>query len=177
MPDRTRRIFKSRTSSQSEVRELLEFVFVGEILDPGQELWLVSPWISDVILLDNRAGSFNMVDPEWGPRELRLSDLLLTLMKKGQVINIVTSGDTHNQAFFGAMDEKVALAGLQQQFWSDRNRRYLHTKGMLTERGHLSGSMNFTYNGIELNDETVTFEVAPRDVALARLNYENYRHD
>lgn len=52
----TRRIFKSRTSRQSEVLDVLSSLLVAEIAQPSAELWIVSPWITDLDLLDNRTG-------------------------------------------------------------------------------------------------------------------------
>jgi phosphatidylserine/phosphatidylglycerophosphate/cardiolipin synthase-like enzyme len=50
----------------------------------------------------------------------------------------------------------------------------LHTKGVLTKRGLLIGSMNLTYNGLELNDEVVVFDTTLKSLAEARLNFESY---
>ena len=57
----TRRIFKSRTSRQSEVLDVLSSLLVAEIAQPSAELWIVSPWITDLDLLDNRTGRFDSV--------------------------------------------------------------------------------------------------------------------
>ena len=45
----------------------------------------------------------------------------------------------------------------------------------LTAAGLLSGSMNLTYSGLELNDELVLFETSPEAVAQARLAFRHYR--
>ena len=71
-----RRIFRSSSTSNAEIRELLESLFAAELLAPSRCLWLVSPWLSDLHLLDNRAGAFSALDPQWGSRQLRLADLL-----------------------------------------------------------------------------------------------------
>jgi hypothetical protein len=74
-------------------------MFVAEVLQPGEEIWLVSPWISNVVLIDNRAGSFDALNPEWGRREIRLADVLVTLMNQGAQVHIVTRGEASNNAF------------------------------------------------------------------------------
>jgi phosphatidylserine/phosphatidylglycerophosphate/cardiolipin synthase-like enzyme len=45
---------------------------------------------------------------------------------------------------------------------------------VLLKRGLLSGSMNLTYNGLELNDEMVVYDTAAKTLAEARLNFESY---
>lgn len=171
----SRRIFKSATASQHEVRELFQFVFLGELLNPGKSTWLVSPWISDVPILDNRSGAFNLVDPDWGSREITISDMLLSLMRRGQPVNIATRSLDHNKRFLSAMREKTENSGLGSKLWINDNANALHTKGLLTDRALLAGSMNFTYGGFELNDEVITFDVDLQQVAEARLNFYRYR--
>lgn len=61
----TRRIFKSAVTSQILIRELLQMMFLGELLAPGgQRAWLVNPWISNIVLLDNRATGFGTINPD-----------------------------------------------------------------------------------------------------------------
>jgi len=78
-----RRIFKTQTTGVTTIQELLQTMFVAEVLQPGDEIWIVSPWISNVVLIDNRSGSFDALNPEWGRREIRLADVLVTLMNHG----------------------------------------------------------------------------------------------
>ena len=53
-------------------------------------------------------------------------------------------------------------------------RKHLHTKGVLLKRGLLTGSMNLTHNGLELNDEMVVYDTTLKTIAEARLNFESY---
>lgn len=170
----SRRIFKSATTSQNLIRELLQFMMLGELLAPGGErAWLVSPWISDVTVLDNRAGGFTAINPEWGCREIRLVEIAMSLMARGTPLGIVTNYDQHNNAFRAAIRDAAAEAGLSEHLLVIRSHS-LHTKGCLLTRGLLSGSMNLTYHGLELNDEMVVYDTTPRTITEARLNFETY---
>lgn len=173
MTYRSRRIFKSTNTSQSEIRELLQFIFTGEMLSPGKRVWLVMPWISDVPILDNRAGGFDVLDPGWGHRELRLIDVILRLLALRTEVVIVTRGDAHNKKFTDRLTEAASENGVDAAL-RIITRDVLHTKGVLTDTGFLSGSMNLTYNGLDLLDEMVTFDTSPPDVAQARVNFEGY---
>lgn len=169
-----RRIFKSALTSQDVVSELLQTMFVGELLAPGEErCWLVSPWVSNVALLDNRAGGFSVVNPQWGQREVRLVEVITDLMARGTRIGVATSLDRHNDAFLDALEQSSVSTGLGAQLNVVR-RELLHTKGVLLSRGLLTGSMNLTYNGLELNDEMVAYDTTARTLAQARLNFESY---
>lgn len=170
----SRRIFKSVATSQNLVRELLQMMLLGEIVAPGgQRAWLVSPWISNVVLFDNRAGGFTAVNPEWGGREVRLIEVALHLMARGTALGIATNFDAHNEAFLEAMTVGAQEAGLTDKLFIVK-RENLHVKGILLKRGLLTGSMNLTYRGLELNDETVVYDTATRTIAQARLNFESY---
>lgn len=170
----TRRIFKSAVTSQNLIRELLQLMLLGELLAPGGErAWLVSPWISNILLFDNRAGGFGSVNPEWGNREVRLVEVAVNLIARGTPLGIATSFDTHNDAFIATVIEAAEEAGLSDQLLVVQ-RQHLHTKGVLLKRGLLTGSMNLTYNGLELNDEMVVYDTNAKTLAEARLNFESY---
>lgn len=170
----TRRIFKSAVTSQNLIRELLQLMLLGELLSPGGErAWLVSPWISNIVLFDNRAGGFSSINPEWGSREVRLIEVMTDIMARGTSLGIATSFDEHNQPLIDALTIAAEEAGVADRLNIIR-RRHLHTKGVLLKRGLLTGSMNLTFNGLELNDEMVVYDIAPKTLAEARLNFESY---
>lgn len=170
----TRRIFKSIVTSQNLIRELLQMMFLGEMLSPETDrVWLVSPWISNVVLFDNRAGGFSIINPEWGNREVRLIEVLTHLMARGTALGIATSYDDHNDPLIHTLTDAAEEAGLSEKFCLVR-RQHLHIKGVLFKRGLLTGSMNLTYNGLELNDEMVVYDTTPRALAEARINFESY---
>jgi phosphatidylserine/phosphatidylglycerophosphate/cardiolipin synthase-like enzyme len=170
----SRRIFKSLATSQNLVRELLQMMLLGELISPGgQRAWLVSPWISNVVLFDNRAGGFNAVNPEWSGREVRLIEVALCMMARGTSLGVATNFDDHNDGFLESLRAGAEEAGLLDKLAVVR-RKHLHVKGILLKRGLLTGSMNLTYRGLELNDETVVYDTTSQTIAEARLNFEAY---
>ena len=78
---KTRRIFKTASTSQSEVKDLLQEIFVGELLSPSKCLWLISPWISNIEIIDNQSGTFTTIDPTWGRRPIRLAEIVVKIRK------------------------------------------------------------------------------------------------
>jgi len=170
----SRRIFKSLATSQHLVRELLQMMVLGELISPGEDrAWLVSPWISNFVLFDNRSGGFNAINPEWGAREVRLIEVAIYLMARGTSLGVVTNFDEHNDDFLDALKIGSEEAGLSEKLKIVR-RQHLHVKGILLKRGLLTGSMNLTYNGLALNDETVVYDTVSQIIATARLNFESY---
>lgn len=170
----TRRIFKSAVTSQNLIRELLQMMFLGELLAPGGErAWLVSPWVSNIVLFDNRASGFSTINPEWGNREIRLIEVMTNLMARGTALGIATSLDIHNDPLLDALTMAADEGGLADKLHVVR-RQHLHIKGVLLKRGLLTGSMNLTYNGLEINDEMVAYDTTPKTLAEARINFESY---
>ena len=168
-----RRIFKSQAAGVTTIAELLQSMFVAEMLMPAGDLWIVSPWISNVVLIDHRSGTFDALNPEWGRREVRLVDVLLALMSRGASVKIVTRSDEMNRAFIGRLKDMAQQLALEDQV-SITVREKLHTKGVLLSNSLLMGSMNLTYYGMQINDEWVEFSVDPEDLAATRLEFKQY---
>jgi hypothetical protein len=161
-----RRIFKRKNTSQFEVKDLLEFIFLGELISTGQYLYIVSPWISNIPILDNSLGQFSYLDPNWPKSKIRLKDVLIRLMNQGQKVHIVylnkdKSLDQNEydstSIFISDLKDTSSNYGLDDKLHV-KHTPNLHTKGLLTEKNFLSGSMNFTYNGLDFWDESITFE-------------------
>ena len=51
------RYLHSRLTSR-QLPDLLQTILVAELIAPSQCLWLVSPWISDIPVVDNTANTF-----------------------------------------------------------------------------------------------------------------------
>jgi len=170
-----RRIFKSHLTGSAIIRELLQSMFVGEFLRVGNTAWIVSPWVSNVVLLDNRSGNFDALNPEWGRREIRLSDALLSLLTRGRRVVVVTRDVRSNVRFLNDFRELADQHMVLEQV-EVIVRDNLHTKGILFSESLLLGSMNLTFMGLEINDEWIQFSTDPEDVARTRLEFESYRN-
>lgn len=164
----TRHIHKSSWRCQDEVKELLQAVFVGELLAPSLCVWLVSPWVSDIPIIDNRAGAFDAMDSTWGPRQQRMLDVLQRCLVVGTSVVVATRPLAHNRPFLDQLSGRAEDAGASDALVI-REAEDLHEKGLLGDDFYLSGSMNFTYGGVELLEETVKFDTADDVVAQARL--------
>ncbi|MBI05814.1 MAG: hypothetical protein CMM54_02410 [Rhodospirillaceae bacterium] len=168
-----RRIFKSSSTGPAVIKELLQLMFLSELLAPSERIWIVSPWISDVPILDNRSGSFDVMNPEWHRREIRLSDLALQVMTSGTKLILVTRPDEHNLTFLEQLCGRAEEASLRQEL-TFVQRGSLHTKGILTNTGLLLGSMNLTFHGFELNDEVIEYDTEPQRISEARQSFHDY---
>jgi phosphatidylserine/phosphatidylglycerophosphate/cardiolipin synthase-like enzyme len=168
-----RRIFKTQGTGSVTIQELMQTMFVAEMLISTSTIWIVSPWISNVVLIDNRSGNFDSLNPEWGRREVRLTDVLTALMNRGTSVKIVTRSDESNVAFITKLHDLAQQLALEDRV-SVTIRDQLHTKGILLSNSLLMGSMNLTYNGMVINDEWVEFSLDREDIARTKLEFAKY---
>lgn len=151
-----------------QVTDLLQTIVASELVRPSQRLWIVSPWISDISVLDNRANTFASLAPEWSRSRVHLSTVVARLLQAGTVVHIATRSDErHNLDFIGRMEHLASgSTGLHLHLASE-----LHDKGILGDGFYLAGSMNFTHSGISINDEALHFTCDPAIVAEHQVTF------
>ena len=166
----SRTIYKRYDRAREEVQRLLSGLFAAELLEPSPDLWLVSPWIRDVPVLDNRTSDFSAVQPAWGQREIRLTDCLALLLERGSVLHLKTSDDDASRDILQILRRRARDLGAEDRLFL-RTSGALHTKGLLTSRALIRGSMNFTFRGVEFNEEAVTYDIDPSALAEMRIAF------
>lgn len=163
-------IRKSQSASASEAADLLAGLFSAELCSPGTCLWLVSPWISDVELIDNSTGGFDALT-RFGRRPIRLVEILVALASLGTHIVVGTTTDSHNTAFLQRL--RVLAADLRvegKMTVSIDPSEKLHTKALTGDDFALSGSMNITFNGIQIREELIDLRTEAAFIAQARMD-------
>ena len=156
--------------SDAELADLLQGLFALELLHPSSELLLVSAWVSDVEILDNRDGSFSGLDPNLPTRKLRLREILCRLVERGTETFVVANADIHNSTFLRALTADCLAMGRADRLHTCVTED-LHVKGLVADTFHLHGSMNFTYNGVHVLGEEVALHLDPNLVERARIDY------
>jgi hypothetical protein len=166
-PSATRDLFGPEQTGT--IRDLLQSLFITELLRPSSCLWLAFGWISDIEVVDNRARQFAALQPDWPASWIRLSHLMTALVEAGGKIALVLRDIDHNRHFIDAIKPmrdrfpdqvKVAMGG------------DVHEKGIVGDDFLLSGSMNLTYNGVTVNDEHLTLRTDMASVQEWRLALE-----
>jgi phosphatidylserine/phosphatidylglycerophosphate/cardiolipin synthase-like enzyme len=153
--------------------DFLQSIFVGELLVPSRRLWISSPWISDVELIDNSGRQFSSINPLWPADRIRLSAILRTVLERGGKVVIVTNDSRHNDELMARLEAtRVSFPGLALARVTT-----LHEKGIVGDRFALDGSMNLTYNGVYVNEEYLIFRTDPAAVTERRLTLENRWRD
>lgn len=169
---RTRNLRTSALSSREELADALQALFVTELLAPSTPMWIITPWISDVVVIDNRSGRFAGLLPDMPKRPIRLVEVLTSQLQRGGSVVVACRPDDHNQSFIQHLTERTTNAGVRDQLVC-RSAAELHEKGILTRDILLSGSMNLTYNGLRRLEESILLTDDPDAVARARHAYED----
>ena len=169
---RTRSLRTSALSSREELADALQALFVAELLVPSTPLWIITPWISDVVVIDNRSGRFGGLVPDMPKRPIRLAEMLTSQLQRGGGVVVASRPDDHNQSFIQQLIERATNAGVVDRLVC-RSATELHEKGILTREMLLSGSMNLTYNGLRRLEESIILTDDSDAVARARHAYED----
>ncbi len=173
MSDEFRQFLQTSKRLRGGIKELLQGLFVAELLSPSKHLWLVSPWITDIDVIDPTSGSFPAINPERDGVFARLTSVLARLQEFDTDVTVVTRpGDS--SSFLRMLESKSP----QQPSGSLRGlriveRKELHAKGLLGDDYCLSGSMNFSYSGMNKWDEALTFHTKRDVIAELRLEFEH----
>lgn len=163
-PSYERRI---RSGQSLALNDLVQSVFAAELLAPSQPLWIASPWISNVELIDNGGRQFAGLISSWPPRPMRLIEVLVGLVQRGGQVVIVTRDVDINQPFLQELRAANGTdAGLRVVLTD-----VIHEKGITGDTFTLDGSMNLTYTGLRIKEEYVVFSTDSEVVAKRRLEF------
>lgn len=172
-----RKIRKSGEFSKDEAKHLLGSLFSLELANPSTCIWIVAPWVSDIDIIDNTAGGFPDLD-SFGNRWIKLSEVLVSLAERRTTVVVAVSAE-------GAKSTAYFLRRLQRLFKAreldeqlivhiDETKR-LHEKAITADDYLLDGSMNFTFNGVEVRSESLELHTNPSVVREARMTaYERF---
>lgn len=158
-----------RTGARMRLRadSMLTAALLSELVSPGDAVWVVSGWLTDVEVLDNTLGSFDAFLGESPPTTGRLSEMLALIAEAGAHVHVVTRPGPHNEVFV----ERLRSAIQDEQRLHVVLDPSVHEKTVCGRNWILSGSMNFTVSGLGSNEESVTYKVDGRDVAQAHLDF------
>ncbi|OBG64730.1 phospholipase D-like domain-containing protein DpdK [Mycobacterium sp. E3339] len=170
---KSRSLRTSALSSHEELADALQGLFVAELLHPSTPIWIVTPWISDVVVIDNRSGLFTGLLPDLPRRAIRLIEVVISLLQRGGTVVIACRPDDHNRSFVGQLHHRASADGESHERLSCRYASELHEKGILSGEVLVSGSMNLTYNGIRRLEESIVITNDNDTVARTRHAYED----
>ena len=148
------------------VDPVLTAVLLAELITPSPEIWLVSAWISDVPAVDNSRGDYDSLIADASARVYQLSEILGILAKQGARLTVVTRDVIENESFLARLD-RAAIPERPRVIRSPD----AHEKTFCGSNWLLSGSMNFTVNGMTVNDEVVTYKLDRTAAAQARIDF------
>lgn len=157
------------------MRDLLEAVFVSEMVCPSARIVVVSAYVSDAPIIDNRSGQFANLEPQWPLAWVRLSQVLRSTLQRGAELHIASRPGAREDDFMRQLVSRSEFDGtdsliVTHEYETAELAERSHEKAIIADTWALHGSMNFTYSGIELNGELVTFETDPS--AIGELSAE-----
>ena len=161
------RVIRTRPRTGLAIGEVLTQALASELLSPSPELWLVSGWVSDIVVIDNTSGLYDGLFRDEAPGTLTLTNVLSRLVADGTKLHVALRTDKHNETFIGRL--RGACGDNQIHIYSSPD---LHEKTLCAWSWVMSGSMNFTWNGTERNEENITYRHDPAWAARQRLELQ-----
>jgi len=144
---------------------------IGLLIRP-EIIWLVSPWVSDFPVMDNRTGDWDALEPTWGKREISFIELLASAVNNGCSLRLVTLNDGQSRGFVSQLQNRF-LTGADYKYLASKT---LHSKGLLTNHFFLKGSMNYTFRGANVNDEILELTNDGTMISETLLEFEERHH-
>tara|TARA_B100000073_G_scaffold189944_1_gene157247 strand:- start:404 stop:925 length:522 start_codon:yes stop_codon:yes gene_type:complete len=168
---------KSRqVREHSQLQKVVESFFISEICTPSKELWIVSPWISNFNVIDNRQGQFSSIVPTWTPRYIKLSEVLHSIASNSTRLNVSTrsydkeSSNREIITYLNNLEKNEDFKDLINLKIDES----LHEKGLLNDAMYLAGSMNLTMSGVSINKEVVEVKIGEEFVNEGILEFKKY---
>ena len=147
-PTVTQRVIcRAADQSRAAVSDLIEAALVAELVAPGSRLVVISPWITDFPVIDNRAGQFSHLDAQWGAARIRLSSALRSLMLRVVHISVACRSGISEEEFIERLRLAAQTDGTDELLTLQRDddllRDRAHEKALIAQSWALHGSMKF----------------------------------
>ena len=140
-----------------------------KFLLPGRLSVAWCPCGCPILRFRQRSGAFaSLRPPNGGPARSELAEILGRLLETGSHVVIATRPGQHNDTFLRKLGDLASASGVSDRLIVHHSDT-LHLKGILGRDFYLSGSMNLTFNGVEVLEEGVTFETAEDAIGAARI--------
>lgn len=161
------RDLRTRPRNGLAVSDLLTTLLLAEMIDPSPELWIVSGWITDIPAIDNRHHQYDAALGGSARSNLMLSEVLAELTSRGTSLHLALRIEQHNTWFVRTMHERIQAERLHLYEGAD-----LHEKVMVGRDWVVKGSMNFTVNGTQINEEKIQVVHDEHKAAQERLELQ-----
>ena len=158
------RSVRTRPRNGLAITDLLTAALLSELCRPSEELWIVSGWITDIPVLDNRHRQYDAVLGSVARSSLLFTEVLAEIAARDSHIHVAVRQVDHNTRFLSRLKDRIAPARLSVYGSPD-----LHEKMMVGENWVMKGSMNFTWNGVQQNEESIDFQFDKAEAAHQRL--------
>jgi hypothetical protein len=158
------RTVRTRPRNGLAISDVLTAALLSEFCSPSKELWLVSGWVTDLVVIDNAYQQFDAVLGVDARSSLTLTDVLGALSRRGAHVHVALRQEQHNRRFIERV-ESVCKPDLLNVYSSPD----LHEKFLVGWTWLMKGSMNFTWNGVQVNEESIDFQADPGEAARQRL--------
>ncbi|WP_197523528.1 phospholipase D-like domain-containing protein DpdK [Actinokineospora pegani] len=156
----TRLIHRQAASPSREIAECLEGMLLSELLSPGRSLLVMSPWMSDFPVVDNRGGRFTSIEQSWTASLVPFSAVLRALLVRRVEVRLACGPGDRDSEFAKRVERGAQLDGTSARLsispLPHSDKALSHEKALVADTWAIYGSMNLTYRGVTFNGELIT---------------------
>ncbi|MEU8800778.1 phospholipase D-like domain-containing protein DpdK [Spirillospora sp. NPDC048819] len=166
----TERNIRPSRATGITVDSVMRAALLSELVRPvseGRTLWLVSGWVTEVPVIDNSYGAYDALLGDDFPAVANLSHVLGAIHRRGTFVNLVTMRLPRNEVFANQL--RRAAGDTPEPHITDGE--VAHEKTLCTNSWLIEGSMNFTRNGLGVNDESVNYTTNSAKIAKALMDF------
>lgn len=161
------RSVRTRPRNGLAIGDVLSTALLSEFCSPSPEFWLVTGWVTDIPVLDNSHRQYDAILGDAARSALTLSEVLAALSRDGTHIHMAVREVDHNLRFVERLGSSAEPGNCSIYTSPD-----LHEKILVGWTWLMKGSMNFTWNGVQVNEESIDFLVDPQEAAAQRLELQ-----
>ncbi|ADB29936.1 hypothetical protein Kfla_0823 [Kribbella flavida DSM 17836] len=161
------RTVRTRPRNGLAITDVLTAALLSEFCAPSPELWLVTGWVTDMPVLDNAHRQYDAVLGDDARSSLTLTEVLGALTRRGSHVHVAVREVDHNRRFVERLRAAAEPTALSAYSSPD-----LHEKMLVGWTWLMKGSMNFTWSGLQRNEESIDFELDVTAAATQRLELQ-----
>ena len=157
---------RSVNTSSVQFEKIFESFMLLELHKPSKSIWLVTNWINDIAVLDNRVGRLKTNRQHLENQYIHLSDLFFQLLGSS-TCNLIIRDTPHNEEFLHTMNKKLEHSKERKQRLRIKRCETIKEGMFLGERFCITGSMEWTFDGTKEFIGEAIISTAKNEIANA----------
>lgn len=149
-----------RQGEEQTLQDYLISMFAVELFQPSNEIYFMFPYLGNSPIADNCFSQYSALFPISHGSMIRMADILDVLAFKGTEVKIICNPEhEETRSLINRLNGKVHFKNLTDSY----------DQMIVSEKIYLQGSIKFTEEDININQDIIRVTNAPPEVSKALL--------